>query len=248
MNHPESQEQQALFTWAEYAKGLHPELGMLYHIPNGGKRDKLEAARLKLEGVKAGVPDLCLPVARGGYHGLYIELKAGKNKATPLQRRWITALEQEGYAAAVCTGWEQAAATLIDYLGIRGEELCSPSIRKGTGKSLPPSGMRRKAIAIDFDGCLCENQYPKIGAPNWPVIQRAKREQGEGAGLILWTCREGKLLEEAVKVCEEWGLTFDAVNESLPEWQRAFKNNPRKVGATEYWDDRAVRVSASNAI
>lgn len=121
MNHPESQEQQALFRWAEYAKGLHPELGMLYHIPNGGKRDKAEAARLKLEGVKAGVPDLCLPVARGGYHGLYIELKAGKNTATPLQRQWITALEREGYAAAVCTGWERAAATLIDYLGIRGE-------------------------------------------------------------------------------------------------------------------------------
>ena len=69
MNHPESQEQQALFSWAEYAKGLHPELGLLYHIPNGGKRDKLEAARLKLEGVKAGVPDLCLPVARGGAQG-----------------------------------------------------------------------------------------------------------------------------------------------------------------------------------
>ncbi len=241
MNHPESQEQQALFAWAEYAKGLHPELDMLYHIPNGGKRDKLEAARLKLEGVKAGVPDLCLPVARGGYHGLYIELKAGRNTATPLQRQWITALEREGYAAAVCTGWERSAATLIDYLGIRSWGISSA--RKNDKTKLSSSGVVRKAIAIDFDGCICENQFPEIGAPNWSVIQRARQEQKAGAGLILWTCREGELLQEAVKACEGWGLTFDAVNESLPEWQKAFKNNPRKVGAAEYWDDQAVRVA-----
>ena len=118
MNHPESNEQQALFQWVEYAKSRYPELDLLYHIPNGGKRDKLEAARLKREGVKAGVPDLCLPIARGGFHGLYIELKAGKNTATPLQRQWITALNREGYAAAVCTGWEQAAEVIGDYLGM----------------------------------------------------------------------------------------------------------------------------------
>ena len=119
MNHPESQEQQALFDWAEYARAKHPELDLLYNIPNGGKRDKLEAVRLKREGVKAGVPDLCLPVARGGYHGLYIELKAGKNTASPLQRQWIAALSREGYAAAVCTGWEQAAEVIGDYLGMK---------------------------------------------------------------------------------------------------------------------------------
>lgn len=108
----------------------------------------------------------------------------------------------------------------------------------------PSTSVWRKAIAIDFDGCLCRNQFPGIGEPNWAAIQRAKQEQGAGAGLILWTCREEKLLEDAVKACEEWGLIFDAVNESLPEWQKAFRNNPRKVGATEYWDDRAVRVMA----
>lgn len=98
----------------------------------------------------------------------------------------------------------------------------------------------RKAIAIDFDGCLCSNVYPEIGAPNWGVIERAKREQRAGAGLILWTCREGKLLDEAVNACAMWGLAFDAVNESLPDWIEAFGNRPRKVGASEYWDDRAV--------
>lgn len=100
----------------------------------------------------------------------------------------------------------------------------------------------RKAIAIDFDGCLCSNAFPSIGAPCWAVINKAKAEQAAGAGLILWTCREGLLLRAAVQACREWGLTFDAINESLPDWIEAFGTRPRKVGATEYWDDRAVRT------
>ncbi len=100
----------------------------------------------------------------------------------------------------------------------------------------------RKAIAIDFDGCLCTDEYPNIGAPNWDVINRAKQEQQSGTGLILWTCREGVLLQEAVDACARWGLTFDAVNESLPDWIAAFQTRPRKVGASEYWDDKAARM------
>ena len=99
-----------------------------------------------------------------------------------------------------------------------------------------------RAIAIDFDGCLCTNAYPSIGEPNWSVIARAKEEQAQGSGLILWTCREGGLLQEAITACESWGLHFDTVNESLPSWIAAYGNSPRKVGATEYWDDRAVVV------
>lgn len=98
----------------------------------------------------------------------------------------------------------------------------------------------RKAIAIDFDGCICTNAFPNIGAPNWSVILKALAEQAAGAGLILWTCRECELLQQAVDACTKWGLHFDAVNESLPSWIDAYGNNPRKVGATEYWDDRAV--------
>ncbi len=103
----------------------------------------------------------------------------------------------------------------------------------------------RKAIAIDFDGCLCANRYPNIGSPNWDVINEARREQQAGAGLILWTCREGELLQEAIDACERWGLAFDAVNESLPDWIDAFESAPRKVGASEYWDDKAVRMPES---
>lgn len=102
----------------------------------------------------------------------------------------------------------------------------------------------RKAIAIDFDGCLCTDAFPAIGEPNWPVIKRAQAEQRAGAGLILWTCREGQILQDAIAACEDWGLTFDAVNESLPDWIDAFKTRPRKVGASEYWDDKAVKMAA----
>lgn len=100
----------------------------------------------------------------------------------------------------------------------------------------------KKAIAIDFDGCLCDNAYPEIGAPHWDVIVKAREEQRNGAGLILWTCREGELLRQAIDACARWGLKFDAVNESLPEWTEAFGGKCRKAGATEYWDDRAVPV------
>ena len=71
----ESVEQQCLFRWAALQSGKYPELAMMYHIPNGGSRGKVEAIRFKAEGVKAGVPDICLPVPRGTWHGLYIELK-----------------------------------------------------------------------------------------------------------------------------------------------------------------------------
>ena len=67
--------------------------------------------------------------------------------------------------------------------------------RKQYAQTLP------KAIAIDFDGCLCANAYPDIGAPNWEIIVAAAAEQIAGAGLILWTCREGELLENALEAC-----------------------------------------------
>lgn len=112
----EAQEQQTLFAWAALSVGKYPELALLYHIPNGGSRNKIEAANLKRQGVKAGVPDICLPVARGGYHGLYIELKAGRNKTTEKQQEWLTALERQGYQAVVCYGWEEAKKAIEEYL------------------------------------------------------------------------------------------------------------------------------------
>ena len=88
------------------------------------------------------------------------------------------------------------------------------------------------AIAIDFDGILCQNAYPDIGDPNWDTIHQALKEQSNGAKLILWTCREGRSLERAVAACAGWGLTFDAVNENLPEWRKATEQILEKSGQT----------------
>ncbi len=113
----ESEEQQILFEWALLQTGRYPELELLYHIPNGGSRSKAEAGRFKAEGVKSGVPDLCLPVARGGFHGLYIELKRiTGGKTSTDQRSWIEKLTEQGYRAVICRGWEEASKALIWYL------------------------------------------------------------------------------------------------------------------------------------
>ncbi len=98
----------------------------------------------------------------------------------------------------------------------------------------------RKAIAIDFDGCLCEWAWPEIGAPHMEVINAAIAERENGAALILWTCRVGERLGEAVAWCAGFGLEFDAVNANLPERIAKYQNDCRKVCADEYWDDQAV--------
>ena len=113
----EGEEQATLFSWAAMKSVKHPELRLLFHIPNGGKRGKVEAARFKAEGVKPGVPDLFLPVARGGRHGLFIEMKRQKGgRLSPDQRAWLDALRAQGYAAYVAYGWKDAAALIEKYL------------------------------------------------------------------------------------------------------------------------------------
>ncbi|MGI5848802.1 MAG: VRR-NUC domain-containing protein [Christensenellales bacterium] len=112
----EELEQKYLMDWAKLQTCKYPELKSLYHIPNGGHRHKVTAIRLKMTGVKAGVPDLCLPVARGPYHGLYIEMKYGKNKPSPAQKEWLRRLTEQGYKTAVCWGWEEAKDAILGYL------------------------------------------------------------------------------------------------------------------------------------
>ena len=110
--------QEAIFSWCDIMRGTYPELKLLHHIPNGGQRNKATAIALKRQGVKAGVPDLMLPVSRLGYHGLYIELKKSDhtNRPTKLQREWLEALEQQGYFTAVCYGYDEAVQKLTEYL------------------------------------------------------------------------------------------------------------------------------------
>lgn len=95
-----------------------------------------------------------------------------------------------------------------------------------------------KIIAVDFDGTLCENAWPNIGAPKVDAINRLITEIQKGAKVILWTCRVGELLDDAVAWCGNHGIRFDAINDNLPEMKERWGNNPRKVYANEYWDDR----------
>lgn len=116
----EDTEQMGVIDWANWNTGRFPELKLLFHVPNGGKRNAAEAARFKAMGVKAGVPDLCLPVPMNGYAGLYIEMKYGKNKPTDTQEMWIGALRQQGYKVVVCYGGMEATKELETYLqGVR---------------------------------------------------------------------------------------------------------------------------------
>ena len=112
----ESDEQILLFNWAEVMSRTNPDLRLLHSIPNGGARNKATAGRMKAEGVRSGVPDICLPVPCGGYHGLYIELKVGKNKPSENQKFWITELNAKGYLALVCYGWIEAKNVIEAYL------------------------------------------------------------------------------------------------------------------------------------
>lgn len=118
----ESGHQEALFSWAGYNMQRMPELEYLHHVPNGGKRDKATAIALKRQGVKAGVPDVVLPVPRGEYNGLYIELKAGSNTTTANQKSWLKFLRQQGHYTAICYSWQLAAELIERYL-LHPEEL-----------------------------------------------------------------------------------------------------------------------------
>lgn len=106
--------QTAVFQWA-HDSGL-PELAMMFAIPNGGHRHPAVAAKMKMEGVCAGVPDICVAVARGGYHGLYIELKVGRNQPTEAQRDWLARLAAHGYKTAVCRDLESVQELVVGYL------------------------------------------------------------------------------------------------------------------------------------
>ena len=110
--------QYALILWTQQAsiRAAHPELALLFHIENERQCTPQEAARRKRLGVKSGVPDLFLPVARQGYNGLWIELKTPKGKPSDKQKWWLEHLTEQGYLAKICYGWEEAKKTLEEYL------------------------------------------------------------------------------------------------------------------------------------
>ena len=113
----ESEEQQALFDWINLNKGHYPELKLMHHTPNEGKRSVSTGARMKREGLISGVPDIHLPVAKGNYHSLYIELKRIKHsKISKEQEEFIRLLNMYDNFAIICYGWEQAIKVIEWYL------------------------------------------------------------------------------------------------------------------------------------
>ena len=106
-----------------------------------------------------------------------------------------------------------------------------------------PKEIKNKIIAVDFDGTLCENKWPEIGKPNRELIEFLKfAKKTDSTKLILWTCRTGDRLFEAVNWCMSYGLIFDAVNKNLPEIIEQFGEDTRKINADLYIDDKACSI------
>lgn len=137
---PEHREQVALFNWIRRHEGTIPALRWCFAVPNGGKRGMLTAKKLKAEGVRAGVPDLLLPLPKfyprsdprrpGGQafgehiiaHGCWIEMKTAAGRVSPEQRDWHAYLTRVGYAVHVCYSASEARAALCAYLGVNDPE------------------------------------------------------------------------------------------------------------------------------
>ncbi len=118
--HLEDDHQKNLITWARMARVNSVRIGdYLFAIPNGGKRNVKEAARLKAQGVKAGVSDLFLPVPASNRAGLWIEMKVpkpNKSSVSESQREWQERMNSAGYMAVVAYGWIAARETIKTYL------------------------------------------------------------------------------------------------------------------------------------
>ncbi|MFA9375770.1 MAG: hypothetical protein ACERKZ_03340 [Lachnotalea sp.] len=112
----EDEAQIAVFEWAKWKRSKYPALEAMYHVPNEGKRTKAAGANLKRQGMKAGVSDICLPCAVGEYNNLYIELKVGKNVATPDQLTFIDTINSVGGKALVVYEADNAIEVLAAYL------------------------------------------------------------------------------------------------------------------------------------
>lgn len=96
-----------------------------------------------------------------------------------------------------------------------------------------------KVIAVDFDGTLCRAKWPGVGMPNLRLIDDLLQRQRDGDKLILWTCREGIALENAINWCKEYNLVFDAINDNLAEQIDMYGNNSRKISCDVYIDDKS---------
>ena len=113
--------QKAVFEWSQQpsVRSVYPELKLLFHIKNETTGGAKQVAIDRKNGIRKGVPDLCLPVPRGGFHGLYIEMKNETGRASEEQKWWGNELENQGYKFNICYGWKQATEVLEWYLNLK---------------------------------------------------------------------------------------------------------------------------------
>ncbi len=117
----EAQEHERVILWWQlYAPHQQLSPHLLWHCPNGGRRDAAEAAHFARLGVVAGVPDLFLAVARRGHHGMFVEMKRrlARHRASDAQLEQIALLREQGYYAVVCHGADEAIEAISDYLEV----------------------------------------------------------------------------------------------------------------------------------
>lgn len=234
----EDTEQMGVIDWANWNLQRFPELKMLYHVPNGGKRNPAEAARFKAMGVKAGVPDLCLPVPMNGYAGLYIEMKYGNNKPTAAQKEWIKNLKEYGYKVTVCHGGTEATAELEAYLqGSRTiltdpmNENCKPQKRVEIYCSSEDTENIRSAL------CAADEVIIPVRLDNWSI---------DGVDVITEQIEALKALNSNLKIAgillTDYKKSIE--NEAAEEWlrknckynvfSRRIRHSEKAVAATYY--------------
>lgn len=117
--------QTALFCWAALPETREhfPGIELMFAIPNGGERNKIVAAKMKAEGVKAGVLDIFLPLPKGNFHGMFLEMKKHPNKPTEEQHKFAIAVQNKGYYCAVAYSWLQACDIIANYFNCEMEHL-----------------------------------------------------------------------------------------------------------------------------
>jgi len=115
---PEHYDQAEVVSWATALTPVCPDLGLLFAVPNGARMQPWTVAKAKAEGLRAGVPDLVLPVPRHPYHGLFLEMKAPGKYPTSEQRWWRDALQAHAYCWQLCRSGSAGIDTLCTYLGI----------------------------------------------------------------------------------------------------------------------------------
>lgn len=137
MKRSEDTEQMNLFNWIRAEEKYKPELHWVFHVPNGGSRNQIEAKKLKAMGVLAGVSDICFPISRGKYRQMWIEMKFGDNTATPRQMAFLQEMQEQGDFVCICYSYWAAKRVIQCYMELSGEsEITDASFEESYGYTI----------------------------------------------------------------------------------------------------------------